>query len=66
MQNIAIITNTDPSLPITLAALKIAQAFTSELRNRIHYPQQISLVELPPGLSVHSSSGMVGMSFVVK
>jgi DegV family protein with EDD domain len=47
-------------------APKMAQEFTAELRNRMDCPEQIPLVEITPGLSVHSGSGMVGTVFVIK
>jgi DegV family protein with EDD domain len=47
-------------------APKMAQQFTDEIRNRMSCPPDIPLVEVTPGLSVHSGTGMVGIVFVVK
>jgi DegV family protein with EDD domain len=47
-------------------APQMAKEFTTELRSRMHCPEQIPLVELTPGLSVHSGAGMVGTVFVTE
>jgi fatty acid kinase fatty acid binding subunit len=47
-------------------ASEMALIFKSELQNRMHCPSDIPLVEVTPGLSVHSGTGMVGAAFVVK
>ncbi len=47
-------------------APEMASKFKHELQNRMHCPSEIPLVEVTPGLSVHSGSGMVGTVFVVK
>ena len=47
-------------------APKMASEFKHEIQSRMHCPQDIALVEVTPGLSVHSGSGMVGTVFVVK
>ncbi len=47
-------------------APEMAGRFTSEIRTRMHCPEDIPLVEVTPGLSVHSGAGMVGTVFVVK
>jgi DegV family protein with EDD domain len=44
----------------------LAQDFMSEIRNRMHCPDEIMIAEVTPGLSVHSGAGMVGTVFVVK
>jgi DegV family protein with EDD domain len=44
----------------------LARRFEVELRSRMACPEAIPLVEVTPGLSVHSGSGMVGTVFVVK
>ncbi len=44
----------------------IAGQFLNELRNRMACPPEIPLVQLTPGLSVHSGTGMVGTVLVVK
>jgi fatty acid-binding protein DegV len=44
----------------------MAQQFTGEIRSRMHCPDEIPLVEVTPGLSVHSGAGMVGTVFIVK
>jgi DegV family protein with EDD domain len=41
-------------------APQMAQEFTVEIRNRMSCPVDIPLVEVTPGLSVHSGAGMVG------
>lgn len=41
-------------------APQMAQEFTNEIRNRMSCPADIPLVEVTPGLSVHSGAGMVG------
>ncbi len=47
-------------------APEMAQQFTSEIRSRMHCPEEIPLVEVTPGLSIHSGAGMVGTVFIVK
>jgi DegV family protein with EDD domain len=47
-------------------APEMAQKFTTEIRSRMSCPSDIPLVEVTPGLSVHSGAGMVGTVFVVK
>ncbi len=47
-------------------APEMAQHFTAEIRSRMHCPVEIPLVEVTPGLSVHSGAGMVGTVFIVK
>lgn len=44
----------------------MAQRFATEIKSRMHCPSDLPLVEVTPGLSVHSGSGMVGTVFVVK
>jgi len=44
----------------------MAHRFEKEIRSRMECPHEILLVEVTPGLSVHSGSGMVGTVFVVK
>ncbi len=44
----------------------MAQQFLAEIRSRMACPPDIQLVQLTPGLSVHSGTGMVGTVFVVK
>lgn len=44
----------------------MGREFMSEIQNRMHCPTEILLVEVTPGLSVHSGAGMVGTVFVVK
>ncbi len=47
-------------------APEMAQAFLDEIQSRMHCPSDIALVEVTPGLSVHSGAGMVGTVFVVE
>jgi DegV family protein with EDD domain len=47
-------------------APEMAQQFTVEIRSRMSCPAEIPLVEVTPGLSVHSGAGMVGTVFVVR
>lgn len=47
-------------------APQMAQRFTAEIRSRMSCPADIPVVEVTPGLSVHSGAGMVGTVFVVK
>ncbi len=47
-------------------APEMAFQFASEIQSRLHCPSEILLVEVTPGLSVHSGAGMVGTVFVVK
>jgi DegV family protein with EDD domain len=47
-------------------APEMAIEFRHEIQSRMHCPQEILLVEVTPGLSVHSGAGMVGTVFVVK
>jgi DegV family protein with EDD domain len=47
-------------------ALSMARQFMQEIQGRMHCPPEISMVEITPGLSVHSGAGMVGTVFVVK
>jgi DegV family protein with EDD domain len=44
----------------------MARQFTAEIRSRMSCPTDIPLVEVTPGLSVHSGAGMVGTVFVIK
>ncbi len=44
----------------------MAQEFMEEIRSRMECPAEISLIEVTPGLSVHSGAGMVGTVFVIK
>lgn len=44
----------------------MAEQFASEIRTRMSCPTDIPLVEVTPGLSVHSGAGMVGTVFVIK
>ena len=44
----------------------MAQDFMLEIQSRMHCPAEIMIVEVTPGLSVHSGAGMVGTVFVVK
>ena len=45
-------------------ALEEAKHFERHLRTRLACPEEIIFAELTPGLSVHSGSGMLGVSFV--
>lgn len=45
---------------------QMAQQFSEEMRSRMSCPADIPLVEVTPGLSVHSGAGMVGTVIVVK
>jgi DegV family protein with EDD domain len=45
---------------------QLARQFSDEMRSRMSCPPEIPLVEMTPGLSVHSGAGMVGAVFVVK
>jgi DegV family protein with EDD domain len=47
-------------------APQMAQKFMHEIRNRIHCPTDIIIVEVTPGLSVHSGAGMIGAVFVLQ
>jgi DegV family protein with EDD domain len=47
-------------------APEMARLFTAEIRSRMSCPTDIPLVEVTPGLSVHSGAGMVGTVFVIK
>ncbi len=47
-------------------APSMAREFMQEIQSRMHCPKEISLVEVTPGLSVHSGAGMVGTVFVIK
>ncbi len=49
-----------------VAAPAMAREFMQEIQSRMHCPAEILLVEVTPGLSVHSGAGMVGTVFVVK
>jgi fatty acid-binding protein DegV len=42
-----------------------AQEFEALLRESIQCPEEILIVELTPGLSVHSGAGLVGVGIVV-
>ena len=44
----------------------MAREFMDELKIRLESPAEIQLVEVTPGLSVHSGAGMVGTVFVTK
>jgi DegV family protein with EDD domain len=44
----------------------LALKFSEEIRSRMHCPSDMPLVEVTPGLSVHSGAGMVGAVIVVK
>lgn len=44
----------------------MARQFASEIQSRMHCPSDIPFVEITPGLSVHTGTGMVGTVFVVK
>ncbi len=44
----------------------MAHEFMEEIRSRMDCPTEILLVEVTPGLSVHSGAGMVGIVFVIK
>lgn len=43
-----------------------ANIFRQEIQSRMHCPAEVRLIEVTPGLSVHSGAGMVGTVFVVK
>ncbi len=45
-------------------AIESARAFESNLRQVLSYPQDVMFVELTPGLSIHSGTGLVGVCFV--
>jgi fatty acid-binding protein DegV len=45
-------------------ALDEAQRFTELLRAHLPCPAELPIVELTPGLSVHSGAGMLGVAFV--
>jgi DegV family protein with EDD domain len=47
-------------------SLEMARQFEAEIRSRMACPAEIPLVEVTPGLSVHSGAGMVGTVFIVK
>jgi fatty acid-binding protein DegV len=47
-------------------APEMAREFMQEIQSRMHCPSEILLVEVTPGLSVHSGAGMVGTVFVIK
>ncbi len=47
-------------------APEMARNFTAEIRSRMSCPEDIPLVEVTPGLSVHSGAGMVGTVFIIK
>ena len=47
-------------------APEMAQEFRQEIQSRMHCPSDTMLVDVTPGLSVHSGAGMVGTVFVVK
>jgi hypothetical protein len=44
-----------------VAALEMARKFETQLRERMACPVDIIFCELPPGLSVHSGAGLVGV-----
>ena len=46
-------------------ALQEAQQFTSELRASVSCPNDIRVVELTPGLSVHAGAGMIGVVILI-
>jgi DegV family protein with EDD domain len=46
-------------------ALESAKQFEAQLRQSLIYPPEPSYIELTPGLSIHSGTGLVGVSFVV-
>jgi DegV family protein with EDD domain len=47
-------------------SIDMARQFETEIRSRMACPAEIPLVEVTPGLSVHSGAGMVGTVFIVK
>jgi fatty acid kinase fatty acid binding subunit len=47
-------------------AAAMAHRFEAEIRARMHCPTEIGLVQVTPGLSVHSGAGMVGTVFVLE
>ena len=49
-----------------VTALQMARNFMDALQNTLPSPAEIKLVEVTPGLTVHSGTGMVGTVFVVK
>lgn len=60
MSRVAIVTDTDASLPLDIAErYRIFQVPMT-----VHFGDEILVSELTPGLSVHSGAGMVGVGFV--
>lgn len=49
---------------VHVAAQEAARQFEEQLRAHLQCPQDILLVELTPGLSVHSGAGLVGVALV--
>lgn len=47
-------------------SVDMARKFEAEIRSRMACPPEIPLVEVTPGLSVHSGAGMVGTVFIIK
>ncbi len=45
-------------------AIESARAFEAQLRQSMTYPPEVLFVELTPGLSIHSGTGLVGVCFV--
>jgi DegV family protein with EDD domain len=47
-------------------AIESARAFEAQLRQCMTYPPEVLFVELTPGLSIHSGTGLVGVCFVTR
>ena len=48
-----------------VAVPEAAKEFEALLRSNLECPDEIMIVELTPGLSVHSGAGLVGVGVVV-
>jgi DegV family protein with EDD domain len=47
-------------------AIESARAFEAQLRQCMTYPPEVLFVELTPGLSIHSGTGLVGACFITR